>query len=167
MPADRICGHTLRYFAPDAQYDLYALLACFASSLCEWRFNLTSTNNHINAYEVNALPIPRFARSQVEAAKRSAVDWKRWEAVLGKKESDISAWGQAVTTEIKNSPPDGDTWPDSIHDALAVAGKEMSHLGEERQILTNDFAAWLIQLLNVDEESFTGMSVPERVPGYL
>jgi type I restriction-modification system DNA methylase subunit len=158
MPANRICGHTLRYFSTDARYDLFAVLACFASSLCEWRFGLTSTNNHVNAYEVDALPIPLFARLKAKADDRPQVDWKRWEGTLGNEEAGVVAWEKAVATAMKSTPPEPDAWPDSIHDALAAAGKEMSRLGEERQRLTDDFAAWLVDTLKIDEEAFSGMT---------
>jgi hypothetical protein len=59
---------------------------------------------------------------------------------------------------MKGMPIEADAWPDSIHDALAAAGKEMSRLGEERQRQTSDFAAWLVDTLKIDEEAFTGMT---------
>jgi type I restriction-modification system DNA methylase subunit len=158
MPAERICGHTLRYFSTDARYDLYAVLACFASALCEWRFGLTSTNNHVNAYEVDVLPIPRFSRLSAENTKPSRVDWRRWESILGNQEAGVEKWEQTVLAEIQKNLGDSDSWPDSIHDALAAAGKEMSHLGEERLSLTNDFANRLVETFQIDEPRFTGMT---------
>ena len=158
MPQDHICGHTLRYFSTDARYDLFAVLACIASALCEWRFGLTSTNNHINAYEVDALPIPLFARLKTTSSTLLAVDWKRWDATLGRGEAGVVAWEQAVNAEMKKTSHEAITWPDTIHDALAAAGKEMSRLGEERQRLTNDFATWLIETFKIDEDAFSGMT---------
>lgn len=38
----------------------FALLALLNSHLLEWRFNLTSTNNHVSTSEIDALPIPVF-----------------------------------------------------------------------------------------------------------
>jgi hypothetical protein len=158
MPAGRICGHTLRYFSADANYDLFAILACFGSELCEWRFGLTSTNNHVNAYEVEALPIPLFARLKAGSKKPLTVDWQRWEHKLKPTEPVPGAWEEAVANEIGGTPPDAVAWPDSIHDGLAAAGKEMTRLGEERLHLTNDFTAWLIETLKIDEDSFSGMT---------
>lgn len=158
MPPNRICGHTLRYFSTDARYDLFAMVACFASSLSEWRFGLTSTNNHVNAYEVDVLPIPRFARLNADADDPPTVDWKRWDRTLSGEKGWAVAWENAVESEMKGTPPDADAWPDSIHDALAAAGKEMSRLGEERQRLSIAFAASLIETLSIDEDVFTGMT---------
>ena len=158
MPAERICGHTLRYFSTDARYDLFAVLACFSSGLCEWRFGLTSTNNHVNAYEVDPLPIPLFARLDAKDAKHVVVDWRRWETILGDQESGLVKWEQAVLGEVDKTPGDSNSWPDSVHDALAAAGKQMSRLGEERLHLANDFADWLVETLQIDESRFTGMT---------
>jgi hypothetical protein len=36
-------------------------LVLLNSSLWEWRFRLTSTNNHVNAYEIDSMPIRRIA----------------------------------------------------------------------------------------------------------
>ncbi len=159
MPARHICGHTLRYFSTDASYHLFAMLACFASELCEWRFGLTSTNNHVNAYEVDALPIPEFERLKAQDAQKVPIDWERWDSLLaGRKDGDISKWEQAVLSEMKKAPDRADAWPDSIHDALAAAGKEMSRLGEQRQQLTNTFSDWLIEHLGVDLDKFSGIT---------
>jgi hypothetical protein len=49
-------------------------------------------------------------------------------------------------------------WPDTLHDALAVAGKEMSRLGEDRQRIASGFANWLTETLQIDEARFTGMT---------
>jgi hypothetical protein len=158
MPSDRICGHTLRYFSTDARYDLFAILACFASTVCEWRFGLTSTNNHVNAYEVDALPIPVFARLMTKSSQKPLVDWNRWESALNRGDDGVVAWEMAVVKEMETTSAQAEAWPDTVHDSLATAGKEMSRLGAERQILTNDFAAWLVETLDIDEEKFTGMT---------
>ena len=39
-------------------FTLYTLLGCLNSMLLDWRFRLTSTNNHINNYELDDLPLP-------------------------------------------------------------------------------------------------------------
>jgi hypothetical protein len=56
------CSDTINYFV-EAKYDLYALLALLNASVAEWRFRLTSTTNHVNVYEIDALPMPRFSFS--------------------------------------------------------------------------------------------------------
>lgn len=38
--------------------DLYSLMGLMNSKLINWVFNLTSSNNHVNNYEIDSLPIP-------------------------------------------------------------------------------------------------------------
>lgn len=40
------------------QIDLYCLLGLFNSPIIDWFFKLTSTNNHVNNYEIDSFPIP-------------------------------------------------------------------------------------------------------------
>ena len=52
------CSDTVNYIVNPKQLNLFAILAFLNSSLWEWRFRLTSTNNHVNAYEINGMPMP-------------------------------------------------------------------------------------------------------------
>ena len=157
IPPGHYCVHKIRYFAPDAKYDLYTLLSLFNSKMADWRFCLTSTNNSLSAYEIDALPIPMFAR--LAARHTSPVDWPRWEAHLaGDGLEEVTKWETAVLREMHGTPETSDSWPDPIHDALAAAGKEMTQLGEARQQLAEEFADWLVETLKVDEEAFTGIT---------
>lgn len=40
------------------EIDIYILMGLMNSSLMNWLFKLTSSNNHVNNYEIDALPIP-------------------------------------------------------------------------------------------------------------
>ena len=60
IPAENFCFDSVSYFVK-ASIDLHTLLALLNSSILEWRFRLTSTNNHVNAYELHALPIRRIS----------------------------------------------------------------------------------------------------------
>ncbi len=59
VPEGRFCFDSVNYIV-GSDYGLYAVLAFFNSRLWEWRFRLTSTNNHVNAYEIHALPVRRI-----------------------------------------------------------------------------------------------------------
>ena len=59
VPEGRFCFDSVNYIAESA-YSLCAVLAHFNSELWEWRFRLASTNNHVNAYEIHALPVRRI-----------------------------------------------------------------------------------------------------------
>ena len=38
--------------------DLYAILGLFNTSIINWFFKLTSSNNHVNNYEIDCFPVP-------------------------------------------------------------------------------------------------------------
>ena len=42
----------------DMDLDLFSLMGIMNSTLINWLFKLTSSNNHVNNYEIDALPIP-------------------------------------------------------------------------------------------------------------
>ncbi len=50
IEAENFCSDTVNYIARPKGVDLFTILALLNSSLWEWRFRLTSTNNHVNAY---------------------------------------------------------------------------------------------------------------------
>jgi Alw26I/Eco31I/Esp3I family type II restriction m6 adenine DNA methyltransferase len=54
---DNFCSDTINYIVKPKEYNLFAILALLNSSLWEWRFRLTSTNNHVNAYEIDSMPM--------------------------------------------------------------------------------------------------------------
>jgi adenine-specific DNA-methyltransferase len=59
VPKKIILGNSLNYVltAENENY-LYGLLAIMNSILIDWRFRITSSNNHINNYEIDNLPVP-------------------------------------------------------------------------------------------------------------
>ena len=157
IPAGHYCKETVQYFTQgDCSYDLYTILALFNSDLIEWRFSLTSTNNHVNSYEIDTLPIPRF-----ECLNRTSHDRKipdgRWTALLANDVEDaIGSWENAVAAEIADTGVEVDAWPDSIHDALSASGKELTRLRKSRHEFIEAFAEWLFITLKVDRERFIG-----------
>ena len=159
IPAGHYCKETVQYFTErDCSYDLYALLALFNSAPIEWRFGLTSTNNHVNKYEVDKLPIPRFERLNRASSERKRPQ-PGWDTLLAEDDDEpIAQWEHAVATEIRATCREADAWSDSIHDALAASGRELTRLRESRQKLVEEFTEWLFTTLRVNRERFTGRS---------
>ncbi|MDP2101176.1 MAG: N-6 DNA methylase [Methylotenera sp.] len=62
IPAEMVLGNSLNYITvsknEDAKWNIFAVLGIFNSILLDWRFNATSSNNHVNNYEVDDLPFP-------------------------------------------------------------------------------------------------------------
>lgn len=53
-----------------SKFNLYFLLGLFNSLLLNWRFKLTSTNNHVNNYEIDDLPITSLSSENQFWAKK-------------------------------------------------------------------------------------------------
>jgi adenine-specific DNA-methyltransferase len=64
VPKNYILGNSLNYFTVDDKlsdqnsFNIYSLLGFLNSEILNWRFKLTSSNNHVNNYELDDLPIP-------------------------------------------------------------------------------------------------------------
>lgn len=61
IPEGSFCSDTINYIVNPQEINLYAVLGFLNSSLWEWRFRLTSTNNHINSYEIDGMSIRRIS----------------------------------------------------------------------------------------------------------
>ena len=61
VPENYVLGNSCNFISveqnPDG-VDIYFLMGILNSSLINWYFKLTSSNNHINNYEINNFPIP-------------------------------------------------------------------------------------------------------------
>jgi adenine-specific DNA-methyltransferase len=54
-----ILGNSLNYITADQSKEyLYGLMVILNSLLLDWRFRISSSNNHVNNYEINELPLP-------------------------------------------------------------------------------------------------------------
>lgn len=61
IDSDYVLGNSCNFIAVeanDSEIDLFVLLGLFNSPIINWLFKLTSTNNHINNYEIDSFPIP-------------------------------------------------------------------------------------------------------------
>lgn len=56
-----VLGNSCNFIAVDENkygIDLYAILGLFNTTIINWFFKLTSSNNHVNNYEIDCFPIP-------------------------------------------------------------------------------------------------------------
>lgn len=83
--------------------DLYFLLGILNSTLIEWFFKLTSSNNHINNYEIDNFPIPvHFAeKKEISSLVKEYIDTKN-EYILTKIDALVyKAYGIVKEKSIK------------------------------------------------------------------
>jgi len=61
VPENSVLGNSCNFISlkeNDDDVDIFFLLGILNSSLIDWNFKLTSSNNHINNYEIDNFPIP-------------------------------------------------------------------------------------------------------------
>ena len=143
---NNFCSDTINYVVRP-QAGLYFVLGLLNSQLFEWRFRLTSTNNHVNSYEVDSLPLhpikfvtPEKKRKQLlEQAKKlyqEYLDTQNW--------NKISAFIAQRLPQKANGTPDAEhEQSDVVHDLLAFLAEEMTRLNKEKQAKIKSFLAWL------------------------
>ena len=62
-PTDFLCGHSVNKTQLRNQTHSKAYLALLNSKFMDWFFRITSTNNHVQGYELEQLPIPAMTAS--------------------------------------------------------------------------------------------------------
>ncbi len=61
VPANYVLGNSCNFISVmenEFGIDIYAILGLFNTKIINWLFKLTSSNNHINNYEIDCFPIP-------------------------------------------------------------------------------------------------------------
>jgi hypothetical protein len=142
---NEFCSDTINYIVNPKEYDLYAVLALLNSSLWEWRFRLTSTNNHVNAYEIDFMPVPRISFTTPEKERKEFFK----EAVKlyeRSKYDDIVKWAEYELALDRN---------DTAHDFLAYLAEQMIELNKAKGNETKGFVKWLEREIGAEINALT------------
>ena len=157
LPQNYFCSHTVGYlYDINQNYSLEFLLALLNSTLLDWRFNLTSTNNNINGYELEALPIPAISFT-TPAPERARLGAQLQQLYADGKHAEILAQvetclpkdeaGNFITEQEKS---------DVVHDLLAYLAERMLEMNKQKQQEIKGFLGWL--------ESYLGAKVEDLTP---
>ncbi len=71
-PTDFLCGHSVNKTQLRNQTHSKAYLALLNSKFMDWFFRITSTNNHVQGYELEQLPIPAMTDANRQRLSRLA-----------------------------------------------------------------------------------------------
>lgn len=149
-----------------------ALLALLNSRLLEWRFRLTSTNNHVSTTEIAALPIPRidFTTPADERARRLAEGQALAAAWVAAPGAATMPYGAFLASPPGRwlAPAAGGvsfTQTDVCHDLLAALAADMLTLNREKQAEMRGFLRWLERTLGAPPAALTGKSRLLDYPG--
>jgi len=116
-----------------APFSPYFGLALLNSWLLNWRFKLTSSNNNVNAYEIDALPVPKcdFATHKNDRDAMTTNLIAQYEA------SDFDRLLAGVEKHLASHTTD------VIHDLLAYLAEKVIEMNKDKQAETEGFLDWL------------------------
>jgi Alw26I/Eco31I/Esp3I family type II restriction m6 adenine DNA methyltransferase len=140
------CSDTINYIAkPKA--DFYFVLGLLNSQLYEWRFKLTSTNNHVNSYEVDNLPLCPIRFVTPPEKRKQLLERGR---ALYQKYLESQGWIDVLAFVDQRLPKKTDGTSDMdheqsdvVHDLLAFLAEEMTRFHKEKQARVKAFLSWL------------------------
>jgi len=143
------CSDTINYIVKPKEVELFAVLALLNSSLWEWRFRLTSTNNHVNAYEIDGMPVPQFSLTTPKT-KRVVHLGKARLLYQGGLEDEKSEAVLAFVAEQFAAKPER---ADVVHDLLAFLAEQMTALTQQKCAIAKQFATDLKDCQGIDFHS--------------
>ena len=142
---DSFCSDTVNYIVNPKNHSLFAILALLNSSLWEWRFRLTSTNNHVNSYEIDPMPMPPILFTTPEKERKEFFK----EAVKlyeRSKYDDVIKWAE-YELALKRT--------DTSHDLLAYLAEQMIELNKAKGNETKGFVKWLEREIGAEIDDLT------------
>ena len=165
LPSPSYCFDSISYFLVEHETGAYALLALLNSQLLEWRFRLTSTNNHVSTREVAGLPAVRFTFTTppderarlVGTGITEATEWvERAERAASVSSSSFSAFsgsalGRWLDARLAAEPEQAD----AAHDLLAHLAEAMITLNKDKQAEMHGFLAWLAREIGAPLDDLT------------
>ena len=93
-PTDFLCGHSVNKTLLKNQAHSKAFLALLNSKFMDWFFRITSTNNHVQGYELEQLPIPSMTPADRQRLTHLV------DRILKAKDADANAATGVLEAEI-------------------------------------------------------------------
>ncbi len=160
LPMPSYCFDSVSYLLVDDKNHAFALLALLNSRLLEWRFSLTSTNNHVSTSEIAALPIPEFTFTTPTDRRQKAL--KNVIALYSQFQSDRNP--DPLLLQIDHHLSQQPEEADVIHDLLAHLAEQMIELNKQKQTETKSFLQWLERFIGCPIDTLTNKS---KIKNYL
>ena len=90
-PKNYVLGNSCNFISVEENpygIDSYALLGLFNTKLINWLFKLTSSNNHVNNYEIDCFPVPVEAPELKKISKLAKAFYKNKKKRFSKRSSN-------------------------------------------------------------------------------
>jgi len=149
IPTGSFCSDTINYVVRPKDVNIYTILGLLNSKLWEWRFRLTSTNNHVNAYEIDSMPFPAF--SFTTPAERRASLRRDAEALYQTyiENHDAKPLLSFVDARLGATPNENDV----VHDFLAFLAEQMVIRNNEKTAEIKAFITFIESEIGVPIDS--------------
>ncbi len=144
IESGNFCTDTVNYIVKPKTFDLFAILALLNSSLWEWRFRLTSTNNHVNAYEIDAMPLPRIDFTTPAARRAAQLDKAKRLYERSLAEGDAHGALGFIEGELQAGRTD------IVHDLLAFLAGRMMAMNQQKRTTAKQFLTDLNDFHGID-----------------
>lgn len=144
IPKDNFCSDTVNYIIKPKKINLYSILALINSSTWEWRFRLTSTNNHVNSYEIDSLPLPYFSFDTPSHVRKQLMDQVITTYTSSIDHNDNLHLMDFVDNQLSESHSD------VVHDILAFLAERMTELNRQKYDAAKQFLTDLKDFHGID-----------------
>lgn len=152
LPENYFCSHTTGYFSSIDVYSLGFMAALMNSKFLDWRFNLTSTNNNINGYELESLLVPKISFNTNSDHRQQSLE----KLIKSYQEK------QEILKEIEEHIRREET--DIVHDILAYLAEQMIEINREKQKEIKSFLRYLERIIGSAIDNLTNKS---KIQNYL
>jgi len=142
---NNFCSDTINYIVNPKEYSLFSILALLNSSLWEWRFRLTSTNNHVNSYEIDSMPMPPISFTTPLKERKDFFE-EAVELYDDSKYEDILKWAD-YELDLGRT--------DTSHDFLAYLAEQMIELNKAKNEESKGFLKWLEREIGTGIDALT------------
>jgi hypothetical protein len=144
LPCPSYCFDSASYYlVAENESQSFAQIALLNSKLLEWRFSLSSSNNHVSTAEIAELPIPSINFTTPSNERQRLTQQVIGAYGIG----DDAGLLQRVQAYI------GADKTDVVHDLLAHLAQRMIDLNKQKQAEVRRFLAWVEKRLNIRPKS--------------
>ena len=160
LPENYFCSHTTGYISEIKDYSLGFISTILNSTFLDWRFNLTSTNNNINGYEIESLPVPKISFTTPPDRRQQSL--QNVIALYNQYQSDHQI--EPILNQVNHHLNQEREEADVIHDLLSYLAEQMIELNKQKQAEIKSFLKWLERFIGCEIDTISNKS---KIQNYL
>jgi hypothetical protein len=143
-----------------SQINKIFILALLNSNFIEWRFRITSSNNNVNNYEIESLPIPKINFTTNSDRRQQGLEnlinlYQQYQT-----DHQLDPILTQCEQHLNQQPEEADI----IHDFLAYLAEQMIQLNQQKQTEIKGFLKWLERFIGCPVDTLKNKS---KIQNYL